>query len=192
MDFLKHYLIKDSRNHTLEENVKVLNKFSKRQKNKLMGLNFNSEMIAELAKNYGPHLRNRTRELFKDLEVADIPILVFSAGIGDVVEAMLKSQNAMTSNVKVIANFLKFDNSKISGFQGSGVHTFNKNLRIDEGGDSFVSDWRFRTNVIVMGDNLGDASMADGFENAENVLKIGFLYRMVYEIRSLKLFEKMF
>lgn len=30
-------------------------------------------------------------------------------------------------------------------------------------------------NIILMGDSLGDLSMADGAPNVENILKIGFL-----------------
>lgn len=30
-------------------------------------------------------------------------------------------------------------------------------------------------NIILMGDSLGDLSMADGVPNVENILKIGFL-----------------
>lgn len=36
-----------------------------------------------------------------------------------------------------------------------------------------------RHNVILMGDNLGDAEMADGVPNTDAVLKIGFLYGLV-------------
>lgn len=31
------------------------------------------------------------------------------------------------------------------------------------------------SNIILLGDSLGDLSMADGVTNAENILKIGFL-----------------
>lgn len=30
-------------------------------------------------------------------------------------------------------------------------------------------------NIVLMGDSLGDLSMADGASNVENILKIGFL-----------------
>lgn len=36
-----------------------------------------------------------------------------------------------------------------------------------------------RKNVILLGDSLGDARMADGIEHANHVLKIGFIYEKV-------------
>jgi hypothetical protein len=36
-----------------------------------------------------------------------------------------------------------------------------------------------------LGDELGDAGMADGVHNANSVLKIGFLYDRVREIKNI-------
>lgn len=33
-----------------------------------------------------------------------------------------------------------------------------------------------KSNVVLMGDSIGDASMDNGVPQVENVLKIGFLY----------------
>lgn len=45
--------------------------------------------------------RDGTAELFKDLNKANVPILVFSAGLGDLVVAVLKHCDVLFSNVKV-------------------------------------------------------------------------------------------
>lgn len=58
------------------------------------------------------------------------------------------------------------------------IHVFNKNETALEGTDYYkvVHD---RTSIIVMGDSLGDAGMANGSPDTSNVLKIGFLYEHV-------------
>lgn len=77
--------------------------------------------------------REGTTEAFNKLYNQKIPIIVLSAGIGDVVELILKHENLATSNVSVVSNFLKIckdDNgiSTIQGFKGEKlIHVFNKN-----------------------------------------------------------------
>lgn len=77
--------------------------------------------------------REGTTEAFNKLYNQQIPIIVLSAGIGDVVELILKHENLSSSNVSVVSNFLKIckdDNgvSTIQGFKGEKlIHVFNKN-----------------------------------------------------------------
>lgn len=58
--------------------------------------------IVEVAQRYGLDcLRDGTQQLFQDLNSRDIPILVFSAGLGDSVVAILEETNVKLPNVKV-------------------------------------------------------------------------------------------
>lgn len=78
-------------------------------------------------------LRDGSTEVFNKLCSQKIPIIVLSAGIGDVVELILMHENLLTDNVSVVSNFLKLskDNNGIStieGFEGEKlIHVFNKN-----------------------------------------------------------------
>lgn len=77
--------------------------------------------------------RDGIRKAFYILCSEHIPIIVLSAGIGDVVELTLKHEDLLTDNVSVVSNFLKLaeDNDGISiiqGFKGEKlIHVFNKN-----------------------------------------------------------------
>lgn len=45
--------------------------------------------------------RDGTIEMFKDLTNSDTPILIISAGIGNIISAMLKKAGILTDTVKV-------------------------------------------------------------------------------------------
>lgn len=62
----------------------------------------------------------------------------------------------------------------IRGFKGELIHVYNKHDGALRNTDYFkqLKDY---CNIILMGDSLGDLSMADGAPNVENILKIGFL-----------------
>ena len=53
--------------------------------------------------------RDRAKELLSVLKENGVPLLVFSAGMGDIVEHVLDHYNINTSNVKVVSNFFKYN-----------------------------------------------------------------------------------
>lgn len=77
--------------------------------------------------------REGSTKVFDKLCSQKIPLIVLSAGVGDVVELTLKHDNLLTDNVSVVSNFLdlsKDENgiSTIQGFKGEKlIHVFNKN-----------------------------------------------------------------
>lgn len=80
---------------------------------------------------------------------------------------------------KVISNFLSMDeNDTILGIKGEVIHTYNKN-------EDAIKDTEYhemvkeRNNVILMGDNIGDAGMAEGMDHCDVIIKVGYLGRNV-------------
>jgi 5'-nucleotidase len=143
----------------------------------LNGFEFDMSEVDEITVNAAKTLRDGSFELFRDLAECEIPVLVFSAGLGDCVVSVLKSANVFYPNVKVISNFLKFheDTKILDGLKDKLIHAFNKNEHALEGTD-YYDQVHSRDHVIVMGDSLGDSAMADGVPSQSSVLKIGFLY----------------
>lgn len=66
------------------------------------------------------------------LEECDVPVLIFSAGLGDVVKAALNVHNLTMPNIHIISNFFTYNNGKIFGFKGRHIHAFNKDQRVLE------------------------------------------------------------
>lgn len=50
---------------------------------------------------YSDSLRDGTHDMFNDLNALKVPVLVFSAGIGDTVQAMLQAADVLMPTVKV-------------------------------------------------------------------------------------------
>lgn len=175
----------------------------------------------------------------------DVPILVFSAGIGDVIDAVLlhhfqshyQTQNpfypiqpvdkmipedeptspnsplppdalqdkvehnpgyvvSAPKNVYIIANHLAFctaadgvlvnrfdastfrDDDLICGFEKqheTAIHVFNKHEALVKRADYYQEKIAPRTNVLLLGDSLGDSVMVCPHTSTDNVVRIAFL-----------------
>ncbi|XP_075168166.1 cytosolic 5'-nucleotidase IIIB [Haematobia irritans] len=141
----------------------------------LVGFPLEQGEIDEIAGKYKDSLRDKSDILFNTLDRLNIPVLVFSAGLGNSVVSVLKQANLMYPNVNVVSNFLQYKNGLLDGFQKPMIHTFNKN-------ETALDSHRYydlvhnRDHIIVMGDSIGDAGMADGVPSTSHIIKIGFLY----------------
>jgi cytosolic 5'-nucleotidase 3 len=121
--------------------------------------------------------------LFKLLKILDknnIPLLIFSAGLGDVIKDDLESNKVLTNNIHIISNFYKFNKyGKVIGYKSKPIHPFNKN-EIEVKSHPYYNKIKERKNVILLGDSIGDINMAEGIKH-NCVLKIGFLNENIKE-----------
>ncbi|PVD38186.1 hypothetical protein C0Q70_00797 [Pomacea canaliculata] len=126
-------------------------------------------------------LRDGCRWFFDQLHKHEIPLLIFSAGVGDIIREIIIHQATLYDNMKIVSNFLKFDDSgKVIGFEGDLIHVYNKNENAVHSSDYF-ENIKHRGNLLLLGDSLGDLHMAEGAEDVECTLKIGFLNIKVEE-----------
>ncbi|XP_029674433.1 7-methylguanosine phosphate-specific 5'-nucleotidase [Formica exsecta] len=165
-------------NLSLTEKADAMRDWMTAAHNILKGIEFDRREIEEVAQECGNVLRDGTKEILEKLYNAGVPIVVFSAGLGDMVEAVLKYNNALFDNVKVISNFLKYKGNKLDGFNNDVlIHVYNKNeCAVAKDHLTILGK---RQNILLMGDTIGDASMVDEIEDTKTILKIGFLYEHV-------------
>lgn len=124
-------------------------------------------------------LRDGTNWTLSALNKYEVPLLIFSAGIGDLLEEVIKQNQTLYDNTKIVSNYLKYNESGIViGLKDTLIHTFSKNESALRNSDYFVN-LAHRHNVILIGDSVGDCHMADGCPELENLLKIGFLNQNV-------------
>ncbi|VDN58109.1 unnamed protein product [Dracunculus medinensis] len=121
-------------------------------------------------------LVHQTEQLLFDLHCNHVPIFIFSAGIGNIIEIFLKEHFGNMNNIHIISNMMTFDvNNKINGFEEPLIHTFSKNSLMMKRDPKFFLKVANRHNVLLMGDSLGDTHMDAGLDDGRTVLKIGFL-----------------
>ncbi|ELT97986.1 hypothetical protein CAPTEDRAFT_162279 [Capitella teleta] len=139
------------------------------------------DMISYSVKRSNIVLRDKTSWLLKELHVHDVPLLIFSAGLGDIIEEVIHQQHTMYSNIHIVSNYMDFNNQgTLVGFKGEIIHIYNKNENAIHESDYFEK-LQHRENIILMGDSLGDLNMADGASDSADILKIGFLNDKVEE-----------
>ncbi|XP_036183258.1 cytosolic 5'-nucleotidase 3A isoform X2 [Myotis myotis] len=127
-------------------------------------------------------LKEGYENFFDKLQQHSIPVFIFSAGIGDVLEEIIRQAGVYYSNVKVVSNFMDFDdNGVLKGFKGDLIHVFNKHDGALKNTDYF-NQLKDNSNIILLGDSQGDLRMADGVANVEHILKIGYLNDKVDEL----------
>lgn len=144
------------------------------------GLNQNDvEVAVRGCKDF--RLRSGVEELFQIAHRNNIPVIVVSAGLGNVIEEVIRqcirkpSGEVGTSwdNVGVLSNTLLWNPAgQFKGHSEPPIHMFNKSL---QDAPQHVEDLIQGRHVgVLCGDGLGDLTMADGHQTT-TVLKVGFL-----------------
>ncbi|CAH1105655.1 unnamed protein product [Psylliodes chrysocephalus] len=82
------------------EKTKLMEEWWSLSEDSLRGLSVSQKEIEEVCGQLGPELRDGTKELFDQLQQADVPVLVFSAGLGDTVKAVMKHFDVNLPNVE--------------------------------------------------------------------------------------------
>jgi len=121
-------------------------------------------------------LRDDTDLMMNLLAENKIPVLVLSAGLGDLIREIMTHYKVLHENTILVSNFLEFDSSEtVVGLKNKDnmIHMFNKSE--SSLSDAQVDEVKQRKNVVILGDSLGDLQMADGVENPSVLLTVGFL-----------------
>ncbi|CAL1543823.1 unnamed protein product [Lymnaea stagnalis] len=171
---------------TIEEKVPKMIEWWTKGHDLLVSCGLSKDTLEHIVAESQARLRDGCKAFFNQLHDLDIPILIFSAGIGDIIHLAISQQaEFFPSNMKIVSNFLRFDEKGIIiGFEDEIIHTFNKNENAIHSSDYFYNI-KHRENLLLMGDSIGDLRMAEGADHVECMLKIGFLNFKVNENLSL-------
>jgi 5'-nucleotidase len=123
-------------------------------------------------------LRDGAFEFLDMLVENNVPLLIFSAGVGTLIQKYLESENKLTDNIHIIANFFEFNTQgEVTGYKTPVIHTCNKN-EVQISYAPYLSQIEKRRNVLLLGDMLGDIDMAKGISH-DCCINIGFLNQYI-------------
>ncbi|MDP2925408.1 MAG: haloacid dehalogenase-like hydrolase [Nanoarchaeota archaeon] len=132
------------------------------------------QLLQEIVAKKTLEFRAGSLEFIDYLHENNIPLLIMSAGPGDMIKMYLEQEGRLYDNVHIIANFFKFNrNGKAIGLNDRIIHSLNK----DEAslkGTPIYDQVKNRKNVLLLGDSLEDIDMIKGFPY-NNLIRIGYL-----------------
>jgi 5'-nucleotidase len=188
-EMMEHYYpIEISTTMTKEEKIPYMVEWYAKV-NYLLGMqNLNrSDVVAAVAACTDFCIRDGVEEAFGILASKGIPIIIVSAGLGNVIEEVVRQRIARPGdakgqtweNVRVLSNTMLWDdNGEFMEFSDPLIHMYNKSLQ--DAPDGIKAMIKGRKSGILCGDGLGDLTMADGSE-ATTILKYGFLNERIEE-----------
>ncbi len=172
-----YYPIETSPNLTLEQKLPLMVEWYSKVHELVVSEGFQRPFLRDAVLDARAQLRPGADALLRLCADHAVPFLIFSAGLADViVEFMAHRCGPLPPNAHVVANrMLWAEDGRLVGFAEPLIHMFNKN-------DSHTRDtpWfdevRERDNVLLLGDSLGDVTMAhEGGDDHHTVLRVGFL-----------------
>ena len=157
----------------ISDNAKefLMEEWTRRQLELFTKYNITEDLFNKILLSNSLDFRDGIAIFFKEMYNLNIPIIIISAGLGNIVYESLKQNNCIYDNVYLISNMLKFENNLVK-IEGSLVNSTNKkNINIPINVYNAIKN---RNTIIMFGDQISDLVVLNNF-NFENLISIGFL-----------------
>ncbi|KAI8799407.1 pyrimidine 5'-nucleotidase [Cladochytrium replicatum] len=174
--FKKYYPMEISTTLSLEEKVAAMVEWWELAHEAIVGINMKRSDIVDAVRDAHIVFRDGLRTLVETCKSKSIPLLIFSAGIADVIEQVLSQHSLMNPSIHVVSNKMSFANDAdetCTGFAPPLIHVFNKSESSVEN-TTYGDAVKTRKNVLLLGDSIGDLGMGEGLAH-DTELTIGFL-----------------
>lgn len=174
---------------TVEEKEKYIIEWYEKCMDLYYTYHLTKEKLKESVDYAGLEMRQGAKDFLFKLYKNNVPVIILSAGIGNVIEQFLKEENCYYDNIMIISNFIKFDeNENMIKFSDNMIHSLNKN--IDKLGDLKVKEKiKAKEYRIAIGDLVDDITMMGKYPENRS-LKIGFLNSNI--TKNLEVYKKNF
>jgi len=178
-------------NYTMsyEERCKEMEEWWKKHISLYFKYQITEEQIKKAVAGSGLEFRKGAKEFLIQMYEKNVPVIIISAGIGNIIEEFLKKEESYFDNIFVISNFMKFEDEKspITSFSENIIHSLNKNTASIPEDIKEIMD--AKKQILLFGDGLEDSLMVE--EQKESItIKIAFLDKNIED--SLPAFQEKF
>lgn len=129
------------------------------------------EILHKSLENANIYLRDGVKEFFTEMNNKNVPIIVMSSGVGNIVKEFLRKENCLFDNVEVVSNFFEFiDGKAYIDFDNIMAVSKKEYKKIPESIRNTIE----KKDAFLFGDLVEDIRMVDT-EKRQNTLTFGFL-----------------
>ena len=162
--------------HTLSEDVRRASDFEWFTKSIgcFVEQNFRRDLISDMLEKSNCRLRSGVVEFLRLAHQHDIPVLIVSGGITDVIRMLLERESCYYDNIKIIANTLKFDSNDVMTGADEPFMTASSKLDVVRENNYFKTV--VRDNALLLGDMLSDLKVGHCVQY-KDMLSVGFCHQ---------------
>ena len=110
------------------------------------------------------------------LHANNIPVVIFSAGIKNVITEILRANNCLFDNVYLVSNFIEFKDNKMLPFKDKIIHSSNKDISLLP--NDLLNTINSKDYILLFGNLVEDLNMV-GKSNLHKTISFGFLEQNV-------------
>ncbi|MFA4887236.1 MAG: hypothetical protein WC595_03415 [Candidatus Nanoarchaeia archaeon] len=187
--FDKYHPIEIDPTVPLEEKTQKMQEWWEAHEQLLVKSGMHKKVIEDVFKKYPKVFREGTLEFLDLLSTNNIPLLIFSSGVGNLIEGWLHNEGKLTPNVHILSNTFNFnEQGYATGYKDKVIHVFNKSETAIQD-KNYLNLIKARSNVLLLGDSLGDLGMTAGLHH-NTIIKVGFLNEGIE--KNLELYKENF
>lgn len=129
------------------------------------------EMVYKALENANIYLRDGVKEFFIEMKNKNIPVIVMSSGVGNIVKEFLKKEGCLFDNIEIVSNFFEFiDGKACINFDNIMAVSKKEYKKIPKSIRNKIEE----KDALLFGDLVEDIRMIDS-EKIPNTLTFGFL-----------------
>ena len=130
------------------------------------------DIIDKALENANIHFRKGAKEFLIKMNNMNIPVIIMSSGVGNILKAFLEKEGCLFDNIEIVSNFFEFENGKVHIDLKNIMATLNKEYkRIPQ---TVRDEIDKKESALLFGDLIEDIKMANE-EKLSNTITFGFL-----------------